>query len=59
MIRRTALVAALALVAGTASAQYYDSRYDSGHRGDNGPRWDIARVVNVDPILAPGEPSYR
>ena len=59
MIRRTALVAALALVAGTASAQYYDSRYDSGYRGDNGPRWDTARVVNVDPILAPGEPSYR
>ena len=63
MIRRIARVAALALVAGTASAQYYDSRYDSrydaGYRGENGPRWDTARVVNVDPILAPGEPSYR
>lgn len=59
MIRRTAFAAAFALAAGTASAQYYDSRYDQGHRGDNGPRWDIARVVNVDPILAPGEPSYR
>jgi len=59
MIRRTVLVAVLALAAGTASAQYYDSRYDSGFRGGNGPRWDVARVVNVDPILAPGEPSYR
>ncbi|GAB3733134.1 glycine zipper 2TM domain-containing protein [Silanimonas algicola] len=59
MIRRNALVAALALVAGTASAQYYDSRRDGGIRGESGPRWDTARVVNVDPILAPGEPRYR
>jgi uncharacterized protein YcfJ len=58
MIRRTAFAAALALASGAASAQYYDSRYDPGYR-DNGPRWDTARVVNVDPILAPGEPSYR
>ena len=56
MIRRTALVPALALLAaGAASAQYYDE----GYRGDNGPRWDTARVVNVDPILAPGEPRFR
>jgi uncharacterized protein YcfJ len=57
MIRRTALVFALALVAaGTASAQRWGShdRY-----ADHGPRWDVARVVNVDPILAPGEPRYR
>lgn len=63
MIRRTAFAVVLALAASAASAQYYDSRYDSrydsGYRGDNGPRWDTARVVNVDPILAPGEPSYR
>ena len=59
MIRQTALAAALALVAGGASAQYYDGRHDGAYRGDNGPRWDVARVVNVDPILGPGEPSYR
>lgn len=59
MIRRTAFAAAFALAAGTASAQHFDSRYDSAYRGDNGPRWDTARVVNVDPIFAPGESRYR
>jgi len=57
MIRRTALVSALALVAaGSASAQHWGShdRYV-----DSGPRWDTARVLEVDPILAPGEPVYR
>lgn len=57
MIRRTALVSALALVAtGTVSAQSWGG-YD--RYADSGPRSDLARVVNVDPILAPGEPTYR
>lgn len=59
MIRPTAFATVLALAAGTASAQYSDRRHDAGFHGGNGPRWDIAQVVNVDPIFVPGEPSYR
>jgi len=55
MIRRIALVSTLALAtAGSVSAQYDDDR-----RGSNGPLWDTARVLDVDPILAPGRPSFR
>lgn len=56
MIRPIALVTALALVAaGAVSAQYYGD----GHRDQNGPRWDTARVIDVDPILAPARPRFR
>ncbi len=61
MNRRTATVLALALisVAGTATAGRWD-RHDNRYRyADQGPRWDTARVVSVDPILAPAAPSYR
>lgn len=58
MIRRTAFVIALALVAaGSASAQRWDDRFDPAT--GSSPRWDSARVVNVDPILAPGRPVLR
>lgn len=72
MTRVTALAASLAALAavasGSAAAQYddraygsryHDSRYDDSRYEAQGPRWDTARVVNVDPILAPGEPDYR
>lgn len=58
MIRRTAFVSALVLLAAsTASAQRWGGSVDRHH--DSGPRWDTARVVDVDPILAPGEPVFR
>lgn len=49
-----ALATAAAAAAAPVSAQYRGER----HAGP-GPRWDTARVVNVSPILAPGEPRYR
>ncbi len=57
MNRRTAIVLATALAAsGAASAQHW-----GGHDryADSSPRWDTARVVNVDPILAPAQPTFR
>ncbi|MCE2945374.1 MAG: glycine zipper 2TM domain-containing protein [Lysobacteraceae bacterium] len=48
----------LALAAGTASAQRWGGHDDYGY-DHNGPRWDTARVVNVDPILAPGAPRWQ
>lgn len=61
MNRRTATVLALALasVAGTAAAGRWDRHDDRYSYADQGPRWDTARVVNVDPILAPAPASYR
>lgn len=58
MTRRTAVAFALALsLAGAASAQRWSGDVD--RYADNGPRWDTAQVINVDPILAPGAPTYR
>lgn len=60
MIRRSvtasALVLALATLAGTASAQRWDG---NDNRYADGPIWDTARVLSVDPILAPSSPAYR
>jgi uncharacterized protein YcfJ len=58
MNRRSPLALVLALAAtGAASAQSWGGGYD--RYADSGPRWDTARVVNVDPILAPAQPTYR
>lgn len=62
MIRIRTFVLPLAAVLGAAlpalaSAQYYGGRHDG--RYDAGPRIDTARVLEVDPILVPGEPTYR
>lgn len=61
-----AVIATLSAAApNAASAQYDGDRYDRGFHDerrfghDGGPRWDTARVVDVQPILAPGEPVYR
>lgn len=69
----SSLALALAVAAGSANANdYYDDRgyeqaYDQGYRqdasyqgyADQGPAYDMARVLSVDPIVEPGQPVNR
>ncbi|KFN45047.1 glycine zipper 2TM domain-containing protein [Arenimonas oryziterrae] len=57
---------ALALVAASGSAfaddRYNDSRYDSDYRSaynEDGPRYDVAQVTNVSPIIEQDRPTQR
>lgn len=63
----SSLALALAFVAGSANANdYYDANrgynggygYDAGY-SDQGPAYDMARVLSVDPIVEPGQPVNR
>ena len=62
----SSLALALAFAAGSANANdYYDANrgYDDGYGydtySDQGPAYDVARVLSVDPIVEPGEPVNR
>lgn len=60
MTRRTAFILPIAVIAvlSAVAAVPAAARFD-GDRSHSGSHWDTARVLEVDPILAPGEPIYR